>query len=323
MHPVRPWLRSVAGAITLAALAALFLFLLRRAPPEALASLRRVPARTLVLAGAVYAAGFAFRAARLNLLLPPEERLPFGRALALSGAATFLLQVVPFRGGEVAGWALFRRELDATWGRAGAAFALVKLVDSATLLLAGLAGAAVLAFEGGASALGGTAAAFVALAAGALLAAPSVGERLLRAFEPRLPEGSRRRRVASEIAAGLAVARSSPGLYAGACLFSLAFLGTHLAMLKLLFDGAGLPASVAALALASLASVLSAALLPSPAGSFGPMESGFAAGLAAAGVSPAAGALVAAFAHLFGTAITGLLGLPLLRRRGGPRSPAA
>ena len=77
----------------------------------------------------------------------------------------------------------------------------------------------------------------------------------------------------------------------------------------------GLTPSLPALAFASLASVLSAAVLPSPAGTFGPMESGFAAGLALEGVPLVLGATVTGAVHLLTTIACGIVGLPLLLQR--------
>ena len=102
---------------------------------------------------------FAPRALRLNLLLPRGESVPFGRAWSVSGATTLLLQVMPFRSGEIGTWAALRSVLGATWARSAAVFALVKLLDTATLLLAGVAGAAWLLVARGTPVLGAAAAA--------------------------------------------------------------------------------------------------------------------------------------------------------------------
>jgi len=286
----------------------------------ALAEARPLP----VLAGAlVYAAAFSARSFRLNLLLPPAERLPFLRGASLSAAATFLLQVIPFRGGEVASWAAYKKALGSGWARSGAVFALVKAVDTAALLLVGLAGAALLGLRRGAPALGGTAAALVLLGALALLLAPRLVGSLLRALARRFPDGSRRRETAAQLAEGLAIARTEPGRYVLSILASLAFLAGHLAALALILRGLGLPASVAGLAFASLTSVTTAAVIPSPAGTFGPMESGFAAGLLLDGVPLARGLVGAALLHLVTTATAGLCGLPFLLRRGQTRNGGA
>jgi len=274
----------------------------------------------LLAAGvAVYALGFAARAVRLNLLLPPSDRVPFGQAWAASGASTFLLQVLPFRGGEVASWALYRRVLGTGWARAGAVFVLAKVLDSAAFLLAGLAGAAALAARRGIPVLGGATAAAVAAGTLLLLFLPRLGVPLAEAAGRRLSERPRLARGFAELAEGLRVARESPRAYLLAFGGALGFLAGHFAALALLFAALGLTPSLAALAVASLASVLSAAVLPSPAGTFGPMESGFAAGLALEGVPLALGAAATAAVHLLTTAASGLVGLPLLlgKRKGG------
>lgn len=286
----------------------------------ALAEARPLP----VLAGAlVYAAAFSARSFRLNLLLQPAERLPFLRGASLSAAATFLLQVIPFRGGEVASWAAYGKALGSGWARSGAVFALVKAVDTAALLLVGLAGAALLGLRRGAPALGGTAAALVLLGALALLLGPRLAGSLLRALARRLPDGSRRREAAAQLAEGLAIARTAPGRYALSVLASLAFLAGHLAALALILRGLGVPASVAGLAFASLTSVTTASVIPSPAGTFGPMESGFAAGLLLDGVPLARGLVGATLLHLVTTATAGLCGLPFLVGPRPARPPAA
>lgn len=314
--------RSRALAVALAAaLLALFAVVLTRAPEGTFAALEK--ARPLpVAAGLVlYAASFSVRAVRLNALLPDGDRLPFGRAMSLSAAATFLLQVVPFRGGELASWAAYRDALSAGWLRSGAVFALVKAVDTAALVLVGLAGAAVLSSRGGASILGGAAALLALAGAILLLLAPRIGTALLGFLAARLPEGSRRRRAAEELKGGLAVAHEKPARYLLSVATALLFLAGHVGAVLLILLGLGIPATAAGVALASLAGTGAAALLPSPAGTFGPLESGFAAGLLADGVPIALGLVASALVHVLMTAAAGLAGLPffLFRRKGaGP-----
>ncbi|MEO6324854.1 MAG: lysylphosphatidylglycerol synthase transmembrane domain-containing protein [Thermoanaerobaculia bacterium] len=286
----------------------------RKVPADARA--RLAGARPLPIAGgcAVYALAYVARGARLNFLLPREERIPVTRAVSLSAATTFLLQVIPFRGGEVATWAAFRRELGVTWTRAAAIFALVKVVDSATLLLLGLAGAAVLSLRSGSQTIGTATAILVAAGAVGLLLLPRIGATLARSLVQRLPPGSKRRATALEIAQGLDVARAQPGLFLSAIVLALAFLAVHLTALYLMLGGLGIDTSIAGLAFASLTSVLTASVIPSPAGSFGPMESGFAAGLALDGVPLPLGALAGAAVHLLTTLIAGVIGIPFLVR---------
>jgi uncharacterized membrane protein YbhN (UPF0104 family) len=268
----------------------------------------------IAAAAVVYALAYAARAVRLNYLLPPADRLGFGRAWSLSGATTFLLQVIPFRGGEVASLALYRRELGMSWSRSAALFALVKLLDSSAVLLVGLAGAAFLAQRRGAAVLGGAAVAGVAVGAVALLVLPLLGGKLLGWFAGKVPPESRRRTVALDAAEGLRIAHEKPAAYALALFGSVAFLAGHLAMFWLVMQGLGVNATLAGLAFATLSSVLLTQVVPSPAGTFGPMETGFAAALVLDGISPGTGAAAAAAAHVLATAVTGLLGLPLLRK---------
>ncbi|MCL4806582.1 MAG: flippase-like domain-containing protein, partial [Thermoanaerobaculia bacterium] len=151
----RPFLRRLALTLLWAVLLVLLARQVAHAPADVLGRVAKARPELLLAGAVVYALAFAARAARLNLLLAPADRIPFGRAWAVSGATTFLLQVLPFRGGEVASWALYRRVLGTGWARAGAVFVLVKTLDSAAFLLAGLAGAAALALRGGVPVLGG------------------------------------------------------------------------------------------------------------------------------------------------------------------------
>ncbi len=265
---------------------------------------------------------FAPRAARLNLLLPRGGEVPFGRAWSVSGATTLLLQVMPFRSGEVGTWAALRAVLGATWARSAAVFALLKLLDTATLLLAGVAGAAWLLLDRGTSVLGSTMAATCLAGSAALFFLPAVSGRLVAWLAPRLPEGGRSRAIADEVAGGLAVARRARARYAAAALAAFGFLALHLAALFVTAKGLGLPLHPATLAVALLASITTAAVLPSPAGTFGPYESGFAAAAALDGIPLAAGAVLGGLLHLLTTLAAGAVGLPFFigRLRENPRS---
>jgi uncharacterized membrane protein YbhN (UPF0104 family) len=313
----RPILRRVALTLLWLALLALVARQVAHAPAEVFGRLGRARPELLAAGAAVYALGFAARAARLNLLLPPADRIPFGRAWAVSGATTFLLQVLPFRGGEVASWALYRRVLGTGWARAGALIVLVKTLDSAAFLLAGLAGAAALAARRGIPVLGGATAAAVAVGTLLLVFLPRLGAPVVDALARRFTGRPRLARGLAELSEGLRVARESPRAYLLAFAGAVAFLAGHFVALVLLFSALGLSPSLPALAVASLTSVLSAAVLPSPAGTFGPMESGFAAGLALEGIPLALGATVTAAVHLVTTLACGVVGLPLLLRRDG------
>lgn len=272
---------------------------------------------------ALYGLAFLTRALRLNLLLPDEEHLPLARAASLSAAATFLLQVIPFRGGELAGWAAYRRALGSGWARAGAVFALVKVIDSACVVLLGLGGAAALASRHGGAVLGTGTGLLVACGAVALLILPGPAARLLLRVSSRMKENGRARRAFSEIAHTLGDAAARPSRYLGAVLLALAFLGLYLAAMALVCRGLGVPTSLAGLSFAALTSITTAALLPSPAGTFGPNESGFAAGLAFDGLPLATGIVTGAILHILLTAAAGLVGLPFLlsARRAGREKP--
>ncbi len=314
--PLLPFLRRLALTLLWLVLLAVLARQVAHAPADVLGRLRSARPELLAAGAVIYALGFAARAARLNLLLPPADRIPFARAWAVSGATTFLLQVLPFRGGEVASWALYRRVLGTGWARSGAVFVLVKTLDSAAFLLAGLAGAAALAVRSGVPVLGGATAAAVGAGTVLLVLMPRLGLPVAEAAARRFRLRPRLARGLGELAEGLRVARDAPRAYLLAFAGAIAFLAGHFAALTLLFSALGLTPSLPALALASLASVLSAAVLPSPAGTFGPMESGFAAGLALEGIPVVLGATVTGAVHLLTTLACGVVGLPLLLRRG-------
>jgi uncharacterized membrane protein YbhN (UPF0104 family) len=258
---------------------------------------------------------FGARAYRLNLLLPPTDRIPVATGWSLSGATTFLLQVMPFRSGEIGSWASIKSALGASWARSGAVLALVKLLDTATLLLAGLAGTAWLLFTRRTHVLGIGVAALVLLGAAFLLALPLAGGRLLVSLVPRLPENSRRHAIAREVAEGLSVARRAPGSYALAAAAAATFLALHVPALWLTARGLGLPIHPATLLVALFTSIATAAILPSPAGTFGPFESGFAAAAALDGLPLATGAVLGGLLHVLTTLAAGLTGLPFLLSR--------
>jgi Lysylphosphatidylglycerol synthase TM region len=284
-------------------------------PAEAFSSLRNARPAFLAAGLLLNLLAFGVRAYRLNLLLPPADRIPVATAWSLAGATTFLLQVMPFRSGEIASWASIKAALGASWARSAAVLALVKLLDTATLLLAGLAGAAWLLFTRGTHVLGVSVAALVILGAAFLLALPLAGGGLLVSLVPRLPENSRRRAVAREVAEGLSVARRAPGSYAMATAAAAAFLALHVPALWLTARGLGLPIHPAVLLVALFTSIATAAVLPSPAGTFGPYESGFAAAAALDGLPLASGAILGVCLHILTTLAAGLTGLPFLLSR--------
>jgi uncharacterized membrane protein YbhN (UPF0104 family) len=125
----------------------------------------------------------------------------------------------------------------------------------------------------------------------------------------RLPPTGRLREVAEGLRA--------PRLYFPALVGGLVFMAGHVMALKLVLDGLGVEVSLAGIAFASLASVLSAVVIPSPAGTFGAMESGFAAGLALDGVPLALGVASGAIVHLLTTIVCGAGALPLSLQSAG------
>src|ERR1019366_8781173 len=115
-----PLSKKIFGAALALALLAVVVLAIRRSPAEIFSFLRNAQPAFLA---------FGVRAFRFNLLLPPVDRIRFTTAWSLSGATTFLLQVLPFRSGEIASWASIRAALGASWARSAAVFALVKLLD--------------------------------------------------------------------------------------------------------------------------------------------------------------------------------------------------
>jgi len=307
------------GLLVFAVLAGFAVLAVRRAPPETLPSLRE--ARPLLLAaGAVaYGAGFFLRGVRLNLLLPPGERLSPARAGTLSASALFLVQVIPFRGGELATWAAYRAALEKGWIRSGAVLAVAKLVDSAVLILVGLAGGALVALRGRSATFGTTAAlAFLAGAAALLLVPRFAGAGVLR-LAGRFPEGSRRRRLVAEIGEALRVAHERPRDYMGSVAAAAGCSLVQIGAVWLMLVGLRVAASPGAVAFAVFSAALLSAAIPSPVGNFGPTESGFTAALLLEGVPVPLGLVAAGILHLLSTATAGLVALPFLLGGAGRR----
>ena len=307
--------KKIFGAAIVLALLALLVVAFRNSSADLSSHLASANPWLVALGFLLNILAFGVRAFRFNLLLPPADRIPVATAWSLSGATTFLLQVMPFRSGEIGSWASIRAALGASWARSGAVLALVKLLDTATLLLAGLAGGAWLLFTRGTLVLGIGVAALVLLGAAFLLALPLAGGRLLVSLVPRLPENSRRHAIAREVAEGLSVARRAPGSYAMATAAAAAFLALHVPALWLTARGLGLPIHPATLLVALFTSIATAAVLPSPAGTFGPYESGFAAATALDGVPLATGAVLGGLLHLLTTLAAGAVGLPFFLGR--------
>lgn len=322
-----PLSKKFFGVALAVALLVLFAVAFRRSSAEFSSRLASANLWLVALGFLLNVLALGVRALRFNLLLPRADRIPVATAWSLSGATTFLLQVMPFRSGDIASWAAIRGALGASWARAAAVVALVKLVDTATLLLGGLAGAAWLLFTRGTNVLGFSAAALVLAGSGFLLALPFAGGRLVTALLPRLPRNSHRHSFAREIADGLSVARNDPGAYALAAAAAAGFLALHVPALWFTARGLGLSIHPATLLVALFASIATAAVLPSPAGTFGPYESGFAAAAALDGLPLAGGALLGGCLHLLTTLAAGATGLPFflsrLRENPGSRRDAA
>ncbi len=307
--------KKLFGLLFTTALAVLFVLAIRRAPPGALESLRHADPALLLAGFAVFFASHALRAGRLNFLLPKNERIPPARAFGLSGATHFLVQVVPFRGGDVASLGLVHRELGVSWSRSGGVFVLVKLIDTASAVLVGLAGGTVVLLRHRVAGSPWAAGLFCVLLAGLALL-PEAGGAVLDALSSRAQKGSRFERVLEDVRGGLAVARRDRLAYASACLLSIAFLAAHIVGLRLTMAGLGIDVGFAALAFATITATVAAALVPSPAGTFGTAESGWMAALALDGVSLAAGAVSGVVVHLLATLAAGTAGLFVLARPG-------
>ncbi len=312
--------KKLLGGLCAAALVALFVLAIRRAPPGALEGLRHARPAPILAGFAVFFASHAFRAARLNLLLPKDERIAPARAFGLSGAVNFIVQVVPFRGGDVASLGLVHRELGRSLSRSGGVFVLAKLVDAASAVLVGLAGGTLVLLRHHAAGGPWAAGLFcVLLAALALL--PTAGGAVLEALSARARPASRLRHVLDEVGAGLEVARRDRKAYASACILDAAFLGAHIVGLRLTMAGIGIHAGFDAIAFATLAAIAAAAFLPSPAGTFGTAESGWMAALALDGLPLAAGAVSGVAVHLLATLAAGAAGLLVLPRPSRSREP--
>jgi hypothetical protein len=301
------------GALFTVALVALFILAIRRAPPGALESLRHARAAPLAAGFAAFFASHALRAARLNRLLPKGERIPSVRAFGLSGATHFLSQVVPFRGGDVVSLGLVHRELGVSWSRSGGVFVLVKLIDATSAVLVGLAGGAVVLLRHRVSG-GPWAAGLFGVLLVALAFLPEAAGELLEAISGRARPASRWRRALEDVGSALSVARRDRRAYAAACLMSLGFLAAHLVGLRLTMAGLGIEAGFATLAFASLAATVAAAIVPSPAATFGTAESGWVAALSLDGVPLAAGAVSGVAVHLLATLAAGAASLFVLSR---------
>ncbi|MGE5346356.1 MAG: lysylphosphatidylglycerol synthase domain-containing protein [Acidithiobacillales bacterium] len=316
----RPGGRLATRALGLAAfvvLAGFAVLIVREAPSGALPRLREARPLLLAAGALVYAAAFSLRGLRLNLLLPPGERLSGARAGTLSASALFLVQVIPFRGGELATWAAYRAALRTGWIRSGAVFAVAKLVDTAVLILVGLAGGALVALRGRSPAFGAAAAlAFVAGAA-ALLLVPRLASAGAFRLAGRFPEGTRRRRLVTEIGEALRVAHERPRDYLASVAAATGCSVIQVGALWLMLAGFRVAASPGAVALAVFSAALVSSTIPSPVGTFGSAESGFTAALALEGVPIPLGFVTAALLHLLSTATAGLVGLPFLLGEAG------
>jgi uncharacterized membrane protein YbhN (UPF0104 family) len=292
-------------------LAALFLFA-RHLPPEALARLSEARIVPLLSGFVLLAVAFPARAVRLNLLLPQQQRLSFIRGTMVSAAANVLYNTVPFRAGELVALALYRRETNGSWGQSTGLLVLIKAVDISTALAAGVTGALWLLAGTGTSIARSAALLFALAAAIALSLIPFLGHMVLGWVQPRLAPSSRLFRLARDLAEGLGIAQQRPAAYAASFVMGVLYLVLHLAGIRMVLEALGFPISIALVAAATVASVTAATMLPSPAGTFGSSEAGFASALAAAGIPIATGFVLASAVHLAIVATSCFLALPLL-----------
>jgi len=326
-----PTRRALSRIFALAAFAAVVLLAaatVRSAPEGTFARLRDANPLLLAAGFTAYAIALLFRGLRLTLLLPAESAIGTLRAWSLSAASLLLVQVLPFRGGEVATWAAIRAELGAGWLRSGAVFFAAKLVDTAVLVLAGLAGFAAalaggrslgpgLARDGAAAATAFAVTAVAAVAGAAiLLLAPRLAGGSAARIAARLPEGSRRGRFARELSGALGIARERPRRYLAAVGAAATFSALQIAAASLMLLGLGIAVSPGGVAVALFSSALVSSTVPSPVGNFGPTESGFAAGLALAGVPLHVGLVAAGILHLLSTLSAGVAAIPFFVRHG-------
>ncbi len=273
------------------------------------------PSTPEIVAGlALLASGFVARAYRLNFLVPAKERLTGARGVAIAATAAFFAHIVPFRGGEAVSWALFRKELDTSWSRSAGILLLVKTVDTAATWLAGLAGAAALLLESHIAVLGWVTALWVCAGIVILAVLPRTGSALIGRLAGRLSERRQLRRIALGVRDGLEAVKERPRDYFAAFLFSLAYQASVIAGVYWILAGLGWKTPLAVVSVAMFLSATSA-LLPSPAGTFGSTEAGFAAGLTLAGIPLAEGVLAGTAAHVAVVLAAGLCALPILLPR--------
>ncbi len=306
--------RNLAGVAVLIVLGALFVSIVRKAPEGSFSRILTGDLRLLALGFLLFVAACGARALRLLLLLGDSSPVGFARAASLSGGASFLLHVVPFRGGDVGAWALYRQVLGTSWPRAGSLYALLKLIDLWSTTALGLLGGSLLLARHGREGLAGALAAAAALVTLCVVLLPATGVRLLGRLASFLPDGSTARRTAQEIVAGLGTAHLKPRPWAGVLGTALLYAALQVAGLTAAFRGLGAPVSPAGAAFATLSAVV-VSWIPSPAGTFGPAEAGLAAALALDGVSVPLGAAAAVLAHLLVVAAVGAVGLPLFLTR--------
>jgi len=90
--------RRIAGAIAFLALLWLLVRFLGKAPDAVRDRVRAARLGPVLIGLLVYALAYAARAVEARAPPPDSERAGFLRSLSVSGATTFLLQIVPFRG---------------------------------------------------------------------------------------------------------------------------------------------------------------------------------------------------------------------------------
>ncbi|MCK6680962.1 MAG: flippase-like domain-containing protein [Thermoanaerobaculia bacterium] len=315
----RPFL-LVSAALGFACFIAVLVPLFRSLPRETVQKLSEADLGTLAAGLFFLGVAFLFRAIRLNQLLARDHRLSLLRATGVSAAANVLYNIVPFRLGELAALALYRRATGGSWGRSAGLTVLIKVVDISTALLAGVSGALWL-FVAEQSAAARATPLLLALAGAAALALlPFAGLYILRRIARRLGIESRLARLVTELIQGLEIARAEPMAYLASFVAGVLYLGCHLGGAKLVLAALGFPIPIALVAAATVASVTAATAVPSPAGTFGSSEAGFAAVLAVTRIPLATGFVLASAVHVAIVGTSALVALPilpcLLRKKG-------
>jgi hypothetical protein len=304
-----PWLLAAAGlavAVTLALIAT---------PDRIWEYARRVawPGPAVAFAWAVLTAGA--RGVRLSLLV--GRRTTVGRAVAAATVAQLAVATLPWRAGELALVPALRAAGLPGALRAISVLVVIRVLDVATLLAWGVAAAVLLGAPFGVAPL-----ALLVLACGVWLAWVVGGALLSRVSGGwRRAPGLRRALLRQALQARRELRRAgrSPARLGGAVACSLLAWAGVWGLCVALVRAMGLDWSEGAVLLAVIGASLAAVVPINAVGSFGTLEAGWAASLAATGAS-AAEALASGFAvHLwsllFSVVLGGLAGIALAVRR--------